>query len=140
MRAVSECLFIIGNVPSAVSGLGLLPGYGLKEKGNLESALKAYSKSWQDPKDVYKERRWHILIRLPTLAGWELEAHIKDLNEDVKILNDKIRGCEEALKRKDIKMIEKERLKTELGQLKTTLKWVKKERKIYVFEKTRRFQ
>ena len=121
-----------------------------------ESALKVY-RSGRDPEKVFQERRWSILQRLPTLAGWELQRRIDDLNEDLQIVKEKSEACQEAVKllkqdkelpselRNKVgvffvgepsKMIE--RFKTELEQQKATAKWIRRERQIYIFEQTKR--
>jgi chromosome segregation ATPase len=121
-----------------------------------ESALKVYG-SGRDPEKAYRERRCSILQQLPTLEGWVLQRRIDDLDEDLQILKEKIKACEEAIKllKQDkeppselrhkvgifffdepSKMIE--RFKTELEQCKAAAKWIRRERQIYIFEKTKR--
>jgi hypothetical protein len=39
----------------------------------MESALMVYGQSWRDPEKAYRERRWSIRKRLPTMPAIELQ-------------------------------------------------------------------
>ncbi|MGB9854860.1 MAG: hypothetical protein ACPLRY_08695, partial [Candidatus Bathyarchaeales archaeon] len=120
----------------------------------MESALKVYSQSWRDHEKAYRERRFSIRQRLSTMSAHQLQNCIKSLNEDLEILKDQIKECEQAINQlkhgiKPETTLQKfnihqtisdtteniiTKFKAEIQWRKQTAKWIRRERAIYLWE------
>jgi len=121
----------------------------------MESALMVYGQSWRDPEKAYRERRWSIRKRLPTMPAIELQNCINSLNEDLETLKAEIEECIEAVNQlkhgiKPETMLRKfgicqsisdsnesviAKVKGEIEWRKRVARWVLRERAIYLWER-----
>ncbi|MGB9779163.1 MAG: hypothetical protein ACPLW8_07120 [Candidatus Bathyarchaeales archaeon] len=108
-------------------------------------------------KTVYEGRRFSIRMKLPGMSGWQVQEQIDELNEFLNDLRAEIAECREAirqLKRKeepeaacqkfrifspmyDVKYAIR-RFEEEIARRKEIIKWVRRERQIYLMEKAKR--
>jgi|GEM_PF-1971638 len=120
----------------------------------MESALKVYGQSWRDPEKAYRERRFSIRQRLPTMPAIQLQNCINNLNEDLETLKAEIRECREAINqlkhgKKPETMLRKfgvhqsisettenitAKFRAEIEWRKRVAKWILRERAIYLWE------
>lgn len=120
----------------------------------MDSALKAYSQSWRDPKGVYNERHLFISQRLPQMPGYQLQNCINDLNEDLEGLKVEIQEIEAAISQlREDKDPEAARhkfrvsyplssrsrdviqvFKNEIEWRQRVSKWIRREKQVYVWE------
>ncbi len=124
----------------------------------MTSARETYSQPLVDLKDVYSWRRSSICMRLPYMPGYQLQECIDDLNDDLKELKNEIDECKDAIRQlKQGKDPEEARQKyrvpllvggrtkdyirefqDEIERRREIARWVRRERQIYLFEKTKR--
>ena len=117
------------------------------------SARKAYSGEIGAIERHYNERKGFIRMQLPTMPGYELQRRLNDLNEEIDDLrkeNEEQEGWIHRIKRGEdvpahLDHMHRTLNKHDLGMLelrvdgnKTALKWIRRERQIYVWEKTKR--
>jgi chaperonin cofactor prefoldin len=120
----------------------------------MESALKVYGQSWRDPEKIYRERRFSICQRLPTMPAIQLQNCINNLNEDLETLKAEIKECREAINqlkhgKKPETMLRKfgvhqsisetienitAKFRAEIEWRKKVAKWILRERAIYLWE------
>jgi hypothetical protein len=127
----------------------------------MDSARKAYSQysgEEEATRPIYNERRFFISQRLPNMLGYELQNCINPLNEDLEDLKAEIQEIEVAIRlvregkdpeaaRHEYKVLWSlhdgpkdviEKFKSEIEWRRKVAKWVRRERQIYLWEKTRR--
>ena len=63
----------------------------------MDSALKAFSSFFRDPKIRFTERRLFIQVQLPTQSGHDAQKCIESLNDDLTTLRNEIAECQTTI-------------------------------------------
>lgn len=121
-----------------------------------ESPLKVYS-SGRDMEKAYRERRFSIRQRLPTMTMQDLQRKKAAYDEDLEILQGRLKNIEAELEKvkagassftleeggtvREVTVGPAEArkiLEGLIGNVKTAMRWIRRERQIYVWEIRRR--